>query len=61
MNIGFLGLLQLIFIVLKLTNSINWSWWWVFTPVYVWIVGFILIVWLISWMDKKYPLWRVKL
>lgn len=27
-GIGFTGLLTIIFIVLKLLNIINWSWWW---------------------------------
>lgn len=31
-GIGFVGLLQILFIGLKLTNYINWSWWWVFSP-----------------------------
>jgi len=24
-----------IFLILKLTNNINWSWWWVMAPLYV--------------------------
>jgi len=28
-----LGFLTLVFIVLKLTGAINWSWWWVFSPI----------------------------
>ena len=39
--------LQLIFIVLKLTNLINWSWWWVLSPTWISvaiIVAVILIV-----------------
>ena len=34
-GIGFTGLLALVFIVLKLTNSIDWSWWWVLSPVWI--------------------------
>lgn len=33
-NVGFLGLLALLFIGLKLTDQINWSWWWVLSPIY---------------------------
>ena len=29
---NFLSLLQVAFIVLKLINMINWSWWWVLSP-----------------------------
>lgn len=31
-GITFTGLLQIVFIVLKLCNVINWSWWWVLAP-----------------------------
>lgn len=31
-GIGFVGLLQILFIGLKLTGHINWSWWWVMSP-----------------------------
>lgn len=36
-GIGFAGLLTVAFVVLKLTNYIAWSWWWVLSP--VWITG----------------------
>lgn len=39
-GIGFLGLLALIFITLKLTSVIDWSWWWVLAP--LWIPGILL-------------------
>ena len=31
-GIGFFGLLTILFIGLKLTNYINWSWFWVLSP-----------------------------
>ena len=34
MKIGFLGLLALIFITLKLTSVVTWSWWLVLLPLY---------------------------
>lgn len=33
-GIGFFGLLTIVFIVLKLTNVIAWSWWWVLAPLW---------------------------
>lgn len=30
----FLSLLTLIFITLKLTDNIDWSWWWVLSPIW---------------------------
>lgn len=32
---GFLNLLTLTFIVLKLTHYIDWSWWWVLAPLWI--------------------------
>ena len=34
-GISFTGALLLIFITLKLTNVIDWSWWWVFSPIWI--------------------------
>lgn len=34
-GVGFLGLLQLLFIGLKLGGVIDWSWWWVLWPTWV--------------------------
>ena len=34
-SIGFFGLLTLIFITLKLTGYIDWSWWLVLMPLFV--------------------------
>ena len=34
-GVGFLGLLTLIFITLKLTDNIDWSWWWVLSPLWI--------------------------
>jgi len=34
-GISFFGLLQIVFIVLKLIDKINWSWWWVLAPTWI--------------------------
>lgn len=34
-GIGFFGLLTLVFIVLKLTGVISWSWVWVLAPLWI--------------------------
>lgn len=34
-GIGFVGLLAVLFIALKLTHVIAWSWWWVLSPVWI--------------------------
>ena len=33
--IGFTGLLTILFIGLKLTGYITWSWWWVLSPIWI--------------------------
>jgi len=39
-GVGFFGLMFLIFMTLKLTGVIDWSWWWVTAPLWG---GFALI------------------
>lgn len=34
-GIGFGGILAIVFIVLKLTDVIAWSWWWVLCPLWI--------------------------
>jgi hypothetical protein len=51
-GIGFGSLLALLFIALKLTGVIAWSWWWVLAPVWIpmalvsllLVVGFLVIL-----------------
>lgn len=42
-GIGFLGLLQVAFITLKLTKIIGWSWWWIMAPTWIPVALFIII------------------
>lgn len=37
-GIGFIGLLQIVFITLKLTDYIDWSWFWVLSPIWLSVV-----------------------
>ena len=34
-GVGFVGLLTIVFIALKLTSVIDWSWWWVLSPLWI--------------------------
>lgn len=46
-GIGFGGLLTVLFIALKLTGHVAWSWWWVLAPLWMplaLIVGVVLLV-----------------
>jgi hypothetical protein len=60
MKIGFFGLLQVVFIALKVSDYIDWSWWLVFVPFYIWLIIVILVVALHMWLDKVDPLWRFR-
>jgi len=44
-GIGFVGLLTIVFITLKLTNYIAWSWWWVLSP--MWISAAVILAFLV--------------
>ena len=43
-GISFIGLLQIVFITLKLCKVIDWSWWWVMAPFELWLIVGILLV-----------------
>ena len=46
-GIGFFGLLAIVFITLKLTGYITWSWWWVLAPLWgplAFVLLFLLII-----------------
>lgn len=43
-GVGFLGLLTIVFIALKLTGYITWSWIWVLAPLWMIPVFIILII-----------------
>lgn len=43
-GIGFCGLLTVLFIGLKLTGHIAWSWWWVLAPLWVPFVVLVLLL-----------------
>ena len=47
-GIGFFGLLTIVFITLKLTNYIDWSWWWVLSPLWIPFVVIVLVILLLA-------------
>lgn len=42
-GIGFCGALAIVFIVLKLTGYITWSWLWVLSPIWIPLIVVLLI------------------
>jgi len=43
-GIGLVGVLQITFVVLKLCKVIDWSWWWVLSPIWISTALTILVV-----------------
>ena len=46
-GIGFVGILTIVFITLKLTGYIAWSWWWVLSPLWITPIVVILIFFIV--------------
>jgi phosphate/sulfate permease len=67
-GIGFGGVLLIVFITLKLCEVIDWSWWWVLSPIWI---GFAVAILLLSllfvvhnvsdWRERKRYLRRNRL
>jgi len=58
-GVGFFGLLAILFIALKLTGVIAWSWWWVLAPLWIPFAVVLVVVLcvfigylIVSWGDK---------
>jgi len=49
----FVPLLAILFIGLKLTHYIDWSWWWVLSPIWIGFVLFFILGIIIVILDKK--------
>ncbi len=47
-GIGFSGLLSLLFITLTLLGKIDWSWWWVLSPLWIGAVVVIAVVLIVA-------------
>lgn len=64
-GIGFTGLLTIVFIVLKLTNNIDWSWWWVLSPLWISLLLGILVILIVELKIKQKPkvkpMWQQRL
>lgn len=43
-GMGLIDTLLVLFIVLKLTGNVTWSWLWVLSPVLIWGVAYILVI-----------------
>lgn len=51
-GVGFTGLLTIVFIALKLMKYIDWSWWWVLSPIWILIVLIIILIIFIAILEQ---------
>jgi len=52
-GLGFMDALTLVFIALKLSGKINWSWWWVLSPIWGTVGLVCMLVLLISFLGEE--------
>ena len=56
-GLGLGSVLFIVFLILKLTGNINWSWWWVTSPLWVPITLGVIMVGImgfaITWINRK--------
>lgn len=52
-GIGFTGLLQLLFIALKLVGVIDWSWLWVLSPIWISLILVVICLVIMLWGIKR--------
>jgi hypothetical protein len=43
-GLGLASVLTIVFVVLKLVGTINWSWWWVLSPLWIDLILTILLI-----------------
>lgn len=51
-SISFMGLLQIVFIVLKLCGVIHWTWFWVLSPIWLEIIIIVIATIIITWLRR---------
>ena len=56
-GLGLGSVLFIVFLILKLTGNINWSWWWVTSPLWIPLTLGVVMVGImgfaITWINRK--------
>lgn len=56
-GLGLGSVLFIVFLILKLTGNINWSWWWVTSPLWIPITLGVVMVGImgfaVAWINRK--------
>lgn len=55
---GFLELITIVFVVLKLMSIITWGWFLVLLPAIISIVFYLVMIVMVVWYDKKLDKWN---
>lgn len=50
----YIHLLTIVFIVLKLTHYIDWSWWWVLAPSWILIIIMVVSMAITLWLANRF-------
>lgn len=58
-GVGLMWVLFIVFLVLKLCKVIEWSWWWVFSPLWI-VAAFIVLIIIVAYIVKGYYTWKMK-
>ena len=58
-GVGIMWVLLIVFLVLKLCKVIEWSWWWVCSPLWIPVVLALVLI-IIGYIVKGYYTWRMK-
>lgn len=59
-GVGFVGLLQILFIALKLCGVIDWSWWWVLAPMWIstgLVIAIIVVIVIVFKVKRREKHW----
>ncbi len=52
MKLGFPSILFLVFLVLKLCGVIAWSWWWVTSPLWIYSIIYVVLVFAVEFYKE---------
>lgn len=53
-GLGLCSILTIVFVILKLTKVITWSWWWVLSPLWIDLILTIIVLVIIALIDNRY-------
>ena len=59
-GVGFVGLLQILFIAFKLCGVIDWSWWWVLAPMWIstgLVIAIIVVIVIVFKVKRREKHW----